>query len=154
MDDGGLQFDNAECGVALLELYELTKEPKYLDAAKKAADWALARPLVSNWNYNSFSAYLLVRTYRVTGDKKVSRCGDEEGVARRDPGQLTEGKYAGRWHDPHKRQAGVSLHHAPRAGRVGDRVAERKRRAPRSRRGARAGLKGAEQRLLRSRRAQ
>lgn len=99
--DGGLQFDNAECGVALLELYELTKEPKYLDAAKKSAEWALARPLVPNWNYNSFSSYLLARTYRVTGEKKYLDAATKKAVLGVIPGQLTEGKHAGRWHDPH-----------------------------------------------------
>jgi hypothetical protein len=30
LGDGGLQFDNAECGVALLELYEVTRNERYL----------------------------------------------------------------------------------------------------------------------------
>jgi hypothetical protein len=99
--DGGLQFDNAECGVALLELYELTKEPKYLDAAKKSAEWALARSLVPNWNYNSFSVYLLTRKYRVTSEKKYLDAATKKVLLGVIPGQLTAGKYAGRWHDPH-----------------------------------------------------
>ncbi len=35
---GGLQFDNGECGVAMFELYELTKDARYLDSARRAAD--------------------------------------------------------------------------------------------------------------------
>ena len=31
--DGGLQFDNCECGVALFELHELTRDPRYLNSA-------------------------------------------------------------------------------------------------------------------------
>jgi hypothetical protein len=99
--DGGLQFDNGECGVALLELYELTQEKKYLEAAKKAADWAKKRTLVVNWNYNSFSVYLLARLYRVTGEKPYLEAAVSKAMLGVVPGQLTTGRYAGRWQDPH-----------------------------------------------------
>jgi hypothetical protein len=99
--DGGLQFDNGECGVALLELYEVTQDKKYRDAAKRAADWALARPLVVNWNYNSFSVYLLARAYRVTGEKKYLDAATKKALLGVIPGQLTQGPHAGRWNDPH-----------------------------------------------------
>jgi hypothetical protein len=104
--DGGLQFDNGECGVAMLELYEFTKEKKYLDSAKKAADWALSRPLVANWNYNSFSVYLLARTYRVTGEKKYLEAATKKALLGVIPGQLTEGPHAGRWNDAHNARPG------------------------------------------------
>jgi hypothetical protein len=99
--DGGLQFDNGECGVAVFELYEITKDKRYLDASKKAADWALAHPLVSNWNYNSFSVYLLARAYRVTGEKKYLAGATKKAMLGIIPGQLTQGPNAGRWYDAH-----------------------------------------------------
>ena len=98
---GGLQFDNGECGAAILELYEFTREKKYLDAARKSADWALLQPLVVNWNYNSFSVYLLARMYRATGEKKYLEGAAKKALLGVVPGQLTEGKYAGRWGDGH-----------------------------------------------------
>jgi hypothetical protein len=104
--DGGLQFDNGECGVAMLELYEFTKGNKYLESAKKAADWALSRPLVANWNYNSFSVYLLARTYRVTGEKKYLEAATKKALLGVIPGQLTEGPHAGRWNDAHNARPG------------------------------------------------
>jgi hypothetical protein len=99
--DGGLQFDNGECGVALLELYEITEEVKYLEAAKWSAEWALARPLVPNWNYNSFSVYLLARTYRTAGERRYLEAATKKALLGVISGQLTEGPHAGRWNDPH-----------------------------------------------------
>jgi hypothetical protein len=99
--DGGLQFDNGECGVALLELYELTKDRKYLDAAIRSADWAIHRPLVPNWNYNSFSVSLLARTHRVTGEMKYLEAATKKALLGVIPGQLTDGPHAGRWNDAH-----------------------------------------------------
>ena len=99
--DGGLQFDNGECGVALLELYELTKDRKYLDAAIRSADWAIRRPLVPNWNYNSFSVSLLARTHRVTGETKYLEAATKKALLGVIPGQLTDGPRAGRWNDAH-----------------------------------------------------
>jgi hypothetical protein len=94
-----------ECGVAVLALYEGTKEKKYLDAGRKAADWALARPLVSNWNYNSFSVYLLARPIARRAQRgAVERCT--------------------------QRAAQLSLHHAARTRGAGRRDAERPRCAP------------------------
>ncbi len=100
-DDGGLQFDNAEAGTALLDLYRETKDARDLAGARRAADWALARPLARNWNYNSFSAHLLARAAAATGerlylDAAVAKL--RHGVI---PGQLADGPRAGRWLDPH-----------------------------------------------------
>lgn len=99
--DGGLQFDNAEAGVAMLELYRATGEKKYLDSAIRAADWAAARPLVTNWNYNSFSVFLLAETYRTTHDKKYLTAATTKALVGVIPGQLTDGPHAGRWLDAH-----------------------------------------------------
>ena len=99
--DGGLQFDNGLAGVALAQLSEATKDDKYKKAAVRAADWAATRPVVTNWNYNSFSVFLLAEVYRITGDKKYLESAKKKirlGIL---PGQLTEGPRKGRWADAH-----------------------------------------------------
>ncbi len=100
VSDGGrgdLQYDNGLCGVALLETYKVTGEKKYLDAALRAAEWVKTQPVVTNWNYNSFSVWFLARLAIVTGkrewlDEAAKRC--RLGVV---PGQMPDG----RWIDPH-----------------------------------------------------
>jgi hypothetical protein len=99
--DGGLQFDNGLAGVALLALGEATGGAAYRDAGLRAADWALSRPLVANWNYNSFSVFLLAEAYRVTNDKKYLDAAMKKALIGVIPGQLTEGDRAGRWADAH-----------------------------------------------------
>lgn len=99
--DGGLQFDNGLAGVALVELFEATKDDKYKQAAIRAADWAAQRPVVTNWNYNSFSVYLLAEVYRITGDKKYLDSAKKKARLGIVPGQLTEGPHKGRWADAH-----------------------------------------------------
>jgi hypothetical protein len=99
--DGGLQFDNGECGAAMLDLYEVTKDRRYLDSARKAADWAAARPLCPNWNYNSFSVFLLARMFAVTHEAKDLDAAIHKARLGVIPGQLTDGPHAGRWVDPH-----------------------------------------------------
>jgi hypothetical protein len=103
--DGGLQFDNAECGVALFALYAVTRDQRYLDAAKKSADWAMAQPLVVNWNYNSFSVFLLARAYRVTGAQAYLDAATRKALLGVIPGQLITGTHAGRWNDAHNARA-------------------------------------------------
>ena len=99
--DGGLQFDNGEAGVAMFELYEATREKKYLDSAVRAADWAASRPLVTNWNYNSFSVWLLARAFAVTGERKYLEAATKKARLGVIPGQLIDGPHAGRWLDGH-----------------------------------------------------
>jgi hypothetical protein len=101
LGDGGLQFDNGECGVAMLALHAATGDAKYLQAARRAADWALAQPLAANWNYNAFSVYLLAETWRATGETRYRDAALEKARYGVMPGQLREGPRAGRWHDPH-----------------------------------------------------
>jgi hypothetical protein len=98
--DGGLQFDNGLCGKALLSAWELTRDERYLAAARRAGDWAITRPLVSNWNYNAFSVGLLARLAEVTqeGERATYLAAAvkkaEVGVL---PGQMP----GGRWFDAH-----------------------------------------------------
>lgn len=101
LGDGGLQFDNGECGVAMFELYELTRDARHLNSARKAADWAAARPLCANWNYNSFSVYLLAKAFEVTGEKNYLEAARKKALIGVIPGQLTDGPRAGCWIDPH-----------------------------------------------------
>lgn len=99
--DGGLQFDNGECGVAMLALHAATGDAKYLDAARRAADWAIVQPLAVNWNYNSFSVHLLAEFARATGETRYRDAALEKARFGVLPGQLREGRNAGRWVDPH-----------------------------------------------------
>ncbi len=101
LSEGGLQFDNGEAGVAMFELYEATKDEKYLTSARKSADWAAARPIARNWNYNSFSVYLLAEAYRVTGERHYFEAAVRKTLLGVIPGQLTDGPHAGRWVDAH-----------------------------------------------------
>ncbi len=101
LGDGDLQFDNSECGVALLELYELGRDPRHLASAQRAADWALNRPLCPNWNYNAFSVHLLAKAHAVTGEARYLEAAVRKACLGVLPGQLTDGPRAGRWLDPH-----------------------------------------------------
>ena len=101
LGDGGLQFDNAECGVAMFELYELTKDARYLASARRAADWAHQQPLCTNWNYNSFSVWLLAKAYEITAEPSYRDAALQKARLGVIPGQLTEGPRAGRWMDAH-----------------------------------------------------
>jgi hypothetical protein len=105
LDDGGLQFDNGEAGTAMFALYEVTLDPRHLASARRAAEWAINRPVVANWNYNSFSAHLLAKAYSVTGEKHYLDAAAAKALAGVIPGQLTDGPNAGRWIDPHNAQA-------------------------------------------------
>jgi len=101
LGDGGMQFDNGECGVAMFQLFDLANDPRHLESAIKATDWALTRPLCSNWNYNIFSVHLLASAYKVTKERKYLDGAVLKAKIGVVPGQLTTGKYAGRWLDPH-----------------------------------------------------
>jgi len=97
MAGGGLQFDNGMCGIGLLYAYADTGNAKYLDAARRAGEWAIKQPMVRNWNYNCFSGQLSARLYRVTGEDRFleeARNKFEVGVL---PGQMENG----RWFDQH-----------------------------------------------------
>lgn len=99
--DGGLQFDNAECGVAMLDWYAATKDGRCLESARRAGEWAARQPLCVNWNYNSFSVWLLARLTQVTGEAHWRDAALRKARAGVMPGQLTAGTHAGRWADAH-----------------------------------------------------
>lgn len=103
--DGGGQYDNAQCGVALLEVYAATGEEKYLSSARSAADWALGQPCVPNVNYNSFTIYFLSEFARRTGEKRYLDNAKKRTRLAVYPTQLTEGPRAGRWADGHNARA-------------------------------------------------
>jgi hypothetical protein len=98
--DGGLQFDNGLCGKALVSAWQLTGDDRYLAAAKRAGDWTISRPLVSNWNYNAFSVGLLARL------AEVSHAGNKEeylaaAIMKAEVGVLPGQMASGRWFDSH-----------------------------------------------------
>jgi len=98
---GDLYFDNGLAGEALIALYRETKNSQYLEGAKSAAKWAASKPVVSNFNYNSFSIILLSEVYAETSDlfflnEAISRA--ELGVF---SGMIRQGEDAGHWIDPH-----------------------------------------------------
>ncbi len=101
LGDGGLQFDNGECGTAMFQLFEVTNDRRHLESANKATDWALSRPLCSNWNYNSFSVHLLAKAYAVTKNPRYLDGAILKARIGVVPGQLTSGTRIGRWIDPH-----------------------------------------------------
>ncbi len=101
LGNGDLQFDNGVCGVAMLQLYQATQDEKYLQSAIASAEWAMKQPVVPNWNYNSFSVYLLAYTYQITGDRRYLDSAKKKARLGIYPGQLKEGINKGHWVDPH-----------------------------------------------------
>lgn len=97
LGDGGLQFDNGVVGLGLLYAYAVTEDERYLDAARRAGEWAIPRPLVLNWNYNSFSGWLLARLYRVTQEQRYL----DEAMTKFKYGVLPGQMANGRWFDQH-----------------------------------------------------
>lgn len=95
--DGGLQFDHGLCGHALLSAWELTRDERYLAAARRAGEWAARRPLVTNWNYNAFSVGFLAHLANATGDEKFLTAAIAKAEVGVLPGQLP----GGRWFDAH-----------------------------------------------------
>ena len=95
--DGGLQFDHGLCGRALVSAWELTRDPRHLAAARRAADWAVPRAMVTNWNYNAFSVGLLARVHGATGEPRYLAAAVRKAEVGVLPGQLP----GGRWFDAH-----------------------------------------------------
>jgi hypothetical protein len=97
LGSGDLQFDHGVCGLLMFEAHALTGDPAFRASGVRAAEWALTRPLVANWNYNAFSARLLARAYLVTQEPRFL-----EGARRKfELGVLPGQTETGRWFDPH-----------------------------------------------------
>ncbi|MBV1908753.1 MAG: hypothetical protein KUG78_05490 [Kangiellaceae bacterium] len=93
---GELQLDHAVSGLAMLKVYQITNQEKYLASAVKASEWSITKQLDTNWSYNAYSVWLLAETYQVTGRQKYLFHAIEKlklGVL---PGLLPNG----RWFDP------------------------------------------------------
>ncbi len=85
----------------MLEFYEFTKDKRYLDSARKAADWTLTRPLVPTGT-TIVLACIYSPDVRSDRRQEVFGCSEEKkAILGVDPWQLTEGPYAGRWIDAH-----------------------------------------------------
>ena len=100
IDDAGagdMNYDTSICGVALLEAWRTTGELRYRQAAVRAAQWASGRPLVANWNYNAFAAWLEAEVARDTQDPRLL----ESAVTATFVGVLPGMTPQGRWFDQH-----------------------------------------------------
>jgi len=56
---------------ALLLGYKAFGDPRYLEAGRRAVEWAVGCPLTSNINYNMFSVWGMTEYIRQTGDQEV-----------------------------------------------------------------------------------
>ena len=98
---GSLLFDNGLAGLAVLDLYAATREQKWLRSAEDAAAWAMNQPVVTNWNYNSFSIGFLARLSQITGKATYLDAAVRIADLGVIPGQLPNGPNEGRWLDSH-----------------------------------------------------
>ncbi len=94
-DTDHLLYCSANPGVALLEMYKLTGEGRYLDASRRAADWAVAHPISPNNNYNSFSVWHLCELYKVTKEEKYLESAIHKNREGGFPRQESNGAWAG-----------------------------------------------------------
>lgn len=95
--DGGLQFDNGVCAVAMLAAFEQFGTAAYRESAGRACRWAVGRPVVPNWNYNAFSVWALARCVEVAKREEFRAPAVRKAVLGILPGQLP----GGRWLDRH-----------------------------------------------------
>lgn len=97
---GGLNFDNGETAMALFDAAASTGDTRYRDAALRATEWAVGRPLVANWNYNCFNAWIAARAFRVAG--RTNHLDAAVRILRTGvlPGQMDDGN----WMDGHNAQ--------------------------------------------------
>jgi hypothetical protein len=94
-DSDHLLYCTANPGIALLELYKLTDDHRFLEGSTRAADWACQHGIARNNNYNSFAVWHLCEHYKVTGDVKYLDAAiyrNEEGGF---PRQLPNGAWEG-----------------------------------------------------------
>jgi hypothetical protein len=100
-ESGSLFYDNGLAGSAMFLLHLVTGDTKYKNSAISSANWDMTQPCVTNWNYNSFSVFLLSNAYRVTGNRFYLESAKEKARLGVCPGQLLSGPNRGRWCDPH-----------------------------------------------------
>lgn len=104
LGNGDLNYDNGLVGEALFSLYRASGQERFRNAAVAAAEWALTRPIVPNYNYNGFTVALLAAAYDVTAEQRYL----EDALVRARLGVLSgqerEGPLAGSWIDPHNRR--------------------------------------------------
>ncbi len=93
LGDGGLQFDNGLCGSAIVMAYHALGDEKYLDSAKRCAQYVRRIPVVLNWNYNAFSAWFLANLYGVTRDSEILSVLAEKLALGVLPGMMDNGRY-------------------------------------------------------------
>lgn len=94
-DSDHLLYCTSGPGVAFLAVYELTGDDRFLEASRRAADWAVGHGISPNNNYNSFAVWHLAEHYRATGEEKYLEhavYGNREGAFAR---QLPNGAWAG-----------------------------------------------------------
>ena len=94
-DTDHLLYCSANPGVALLELYNLTDDERYLDASRRAADWAVGHQISPNNNYNSFSVWHLCELYKVTKEEKYLESAVHKNREGGFPRQEPNGAWAG-----------------------------------------------------------
>lgn len=94
-DTDHLLYCTANPGVALLEVYRLTRDGRFLEASRRAADWAVGHGISRNNNYNSFAVWHLCEHYRVTGERKYLEAALLKNREGGFPNQLPNGAWAG-----------------------------------------------------------
>ncbi|CAG1013102.1 hypothetical protein BURC_00341 [Burkholderiaceae bacterium] len=65
-----LYYDHGHALAAVVRVHELTADQKLLPAIRRAADWALDKPLTANVNYLSSLSLGLSSAFRATGDPR------------------------------------------------------------------------------------
>ncbi|MBL8516693.1 MAG: hypothetical protein JNM76_06960 [Betaproteobacteria bacterium] len=93
----GTQFDTGCAAYALAYGYQVLKDERFLNSARKAGDWALTFSLSPNWNYNSFSVWQLAKIGGVTGERRYVDGAIRIAKLGILPGQME----SGRWSDQH-----------------------------------------------------
>ena len=94
-DTDHLLYCTANPGVALLEVYRLTRDERFLAASGRAADWAARHGISRNNNYNSFAVWHLCEHNRVTGGQKCLEAAIHRNREGASPRQLPNGAWAG-----------------------------------------------------------
>ena len=91
-----LLFCSANPGCALLDLYRISGDGRFLDASKRAVEWSIAFEVDrDNNNYNSFAIWHQCEHYAVTGDVRCLESAIRKTVDGVYIRQLPNGAWAG-----------------------------------------------------------